>query len=227
MPPRAVAHERRGPRRAAPRPRRRAPARTRRRRPDRCGRAPWRERHRALGAPCPARRGRRRRRAAGACRAAWRHGDQGLTLVGRRARDHLELGRHPATESASAPVAMTAGLRDRAPVDVLEPVGAVPAEPDRSVAVDREAHPGAPAQTRRGPRRPAPPRRGARPRPAAQVARRRGRPSGRRWAPSSTCWKSQPPQRPGPAWGHGGATRSGDGRRISTASARRYEWSSR
>ena len=41
-----------------------------------------------------------------------------------------------------------------------------------------------------------------------------------RCAPSSTCWKSQPPQRPGPANGHGGGTRSGEARTISTASAR-------
>ena len=32
----------------------------------------------------------------------------------------------------------------------------------------------------------------------------------RRWAPTSTCWKSHPPHRPGPAWGHGGSTRSGE-----------------
>ncbi len=37
----------------------------------------------------------------------------------------------------------------------------------------------------------------------------------RRCAPSSTCWKSHPPQRPGPACGHGGSTRSGEGVRIS------------
>ena len=45
----------------------------------------------------------------------------------------------------------------------------------------------------------------------------------RRWAGPATCWKSQPPHRPGPAWGQTGATRSGDGSRTSTASARRNE----
>ncbi len=42
-------------------------------------------------------------------------------------------------------------MRDRATVEVLEPVGAVLVEPDGSVAVDREAHPGAPAQTLEAP----------------------------------------------------------------------------
>ena len=37
----------------------------------------------------------------------------------------------------------------------------------------------------------------------------------------ATCWKSQPPQRPGPAYGHGGATRSGEGSSTSTASPAR------
>ena len=32
-----------------------------------------------------------------------------------------------------------------------------------------------------------------------------------RWYARSTCWKSQPPQRPGPAYGHGGSTRCGRG----------------
>ena len=41
-----------------------------------------------------------------------------------------------------------------------------------------------------------------------------------RWAGSAACCQSQPPQPPGSACGHGGSTRSGDGFRISTASAR-------
>ena len=45
----------------------------------------------------------------------------------------------------------------------------------------------------------------------------------RRCAPCSTCWKSQPPHRPGPAWGHGGGMRSTEAVKISTASARRKE----
>ena len=43
----------------------------------------------------------------------------------------------------------------------------------------------------------------------------------RRWAVRRTCWKSHPPHRPGPACGHTGGTRSGDGTSTSTASARR------
>ena len=41
-----------------------------------------------------------------------------------------------------------------------------------------------------------------------------------RCAGSEACCQSQPPQPPGRAFGHGGATRSADGWRISTASAR-------
>ena len=41
-----------------------------------------------------------------------------------------------------------------------------------------------------------------------------------RWAGSAACCQSQPPQPPGTACGHGGSTRSGDGFRMSTASAR-------
>ncbi len=50
----------------------------------------------------------------------------------------------------------------------------------------------------------------ARARPGAPAARLIRNAFRRRWAPTSTCWKSQPPQRPGPACGHGGSTRSGD-----------------
>ena len=38
---------------------------------------------------------------------------------------------------------------------------------------------------------------------------------------TEACCRSQPPHRPGRAHGHGGSTRSADGTRISTASARR------
>ena len=38
--------------------------------------------------------------------------------------------------------------------------------------------------------------------------------------PASTCCQSQPPQRPGPLYGHGRSTRSGEASRTSTASAR-------
>ncbi len=41
-----------------------------------------------------------------------------------------------------------------------------------------------------------------------------------RWAGSVACCQSQPPQAPGPAYGQGGSTRSGEGVRTSTASAR-------
>jgi hypothetical protein len=41
-----------------------------------------------------------------------------------------------------------------------------------------------------------------------------------RWAGNAACCQSQPPQRPGTACGQGASTRSGDGVRISTASAR-------
>ena len=41
-----------------------------------------------------------------------------------------------------------------------------------------------------------------------------------RWAGRLACCQSQPPQPPGRACGQGGGTRSGDGSRISTASAR-------
>src|SRR5215469_11308739 len=40
-----------------------------------------------------------------------------------------------------------------------------------------------------------------------------------RWAGRLACCQSQPPQPPGRAYGHGAVTRSGEGRRTSTASA--------
>ncbi|OPZ52165.1 MAG: hypothetical protein BWY91_02427 [bacterium ADurb.BinA028] len=46
-------------------------------------------------------------------------------------------------------------------------------------------------------------------------------PLSRRWAARSTCCQSHPPHPPGPAWRHTGSTRSADGERTSTASARR------
>ena len=46
--------------------------------------------------------------------------------------------------------------------------------------------------------------------PAGTAARGRRRPSASRCAGSATCWKSQPPQASGPAYGHGGSTRSGE-----------------
>src|SRR4051812_39138044 len=48
----------------------------------------------------------------------------------------------------------------------------------------------------------------------------------RRCSSSVTCWKSQPPQSPGPAYGHGASTRSGEATCTSTASARRNRPSS-
>ena len=43
-----------------------------------------------------------------------------------------------------------------------------------------------------------------------------------RWRGRATCCQSQPPHRPGRAYGHGGSTRSGEASSTSTASARRY-----
>ena len=95
-----------------------------------------------------------------------------------------------------------------------------PTVPSSSTA---KPHPGPPPQAvreRRAPPRP-PPRRS---RPASRESCSATRSSfSRRWAGRATCWKSHPPHRPGPAWGHGGATRSGDASSTSTASARRNE----
>ena len=52
----------------------------------------------------------------------------------------------PGHRTARAPVAGDRRAGDGALVDVLEPVGAVPAEAHRTAAVHRDAHPAAPAQ---------------------------------------------------------------------------------
>ena len=70
----------------------------------------------------------------------------------------------------------------------------------------------APRPGRAGGRRPA--------RRSARTARGRPRALSSRCAGADACCQSQPPHRPGPAYGHGGGTRSGDGVRISIASAR-------
>ena len=48
-------------------------------------------------------------------------------------------------------------------------------------------------------------------------------PSSARCVAGSTCWKSQPPHSPGPAYGHGASTRPGAASITSTASARRND----
>ena len=109
---------------------------------------------------------------------------------------------------------------DGAFVDVLQAVGAVAPEPDGAAAVHRHPDPAAVAQPVGVPGTGSTSTASSRParRSSCSAMRKALR---RRWAPISTCWKSQPPQRPGPAWGQGASTRSGEGVRISTASARR------
>ena len=103
-------------------------------------------------------------------------------------------------------------------------VRAVPAQPDAR----RPARPrtGCACASRAG-RRAAPRPRSAGPArpggPAARTARARRSSLSSRWAAASACCQSQPPQRPGPAYGHGGSTRSGAGSSTSTASAKQYE----
>ena len=126
--------------------------------------------------------------------------------------------------SPSTPRVLDAGRGDQAAVQQMKLVGAVLVEPDASGVVDREANPAPPPEPVR--RHPAPPR------PRRCDRRRRARRScsatrsafSVRCAGSATCCQSQPPQRPGPAWGQGGCTRSGEASMISTASARRYDF---
>ena len=85
--------------------------------------------------------------------------------------------------------------------------------PGPPLGVDRELDAGAPVEPVR--RRRAPARRRRRRRGAGQpvpAARATTSALSARCAGSATCWKSQPPQSPGPAYGHGGATRSGEAR---------------
>ena len=102
-------------------------------------------------------------------------------------------------------------------------VRAVRPQPGPALIVDLVAHPGPPVEPVArcsAVLTPPPPRRPSRSRPAAAAARPPPAVFSRRCAARSTCWKSQPPQSPGPAIGQRGSTRSGLGTRISTASAR-------
>ena len=121
------------------------------------------------------------------------------------------------------------GVRDPAAVDRHHVVGPVLAQADGPVAAERPLHPGPPAQARAR----------ALPAPTSSTVTSTSSPASRRscsattaalrprWAGSDACWKSQPPQRPGPANGQGGVTRSGEASSTSTASARRNRSPSR
>ncbi len=111
---------------------------------------------------------------------------------------------------------------ERAVPHRLELVRAVPVQPDLDRCGRRRTGPG--CASRAG-RRAAPrPRRGRpRCRRGGGTARARSRPSAARCAGPPACCQSQPPQRPGPACGHGGLTRSGEAASTSTASARQKD----
>ena len=221
-PPRRPARRpgRRAPPRPAPRPRRRAPARTRppthdtRRRRRWCARPPTAAgggRRRPPGPPPAA--------TAGACLG------RGFGLAS-DTRDSPVSGAtmtssssSPATVASNAPVSVTSAQAigqwsmcsswwERCRRNPSRPAGRRPGGPG-------SASPARPR--RRGPAPPPP----ARAMPATRWSCSATRAAlSRRCAASSTCWKSQPPQRPGPAYGQGGSTRSGEARRISVASAR-------
>ena len=111
--------------------------------------------------------------------------------------------RAPAHRTAPASTASTPVGGDGAHPYRLELVAAVAAQSHRPVAVHGERHPGAP---------PEPP---GRPSTSSTSTRRSMPPTrdscsatrsslSRRCAAGETCWKSQPPHRPGPAWGQSG-----------------------
>ena len=203
-----------------------------RRRRRRCGPA---RRPRARSGRCARRRRRARRRAAGGPSRRRRapvpmSGRRGADLAARRDRDHrLAPARSRSTTSSSvapghrtarAPVAVTAGLamgHSWTYSSRWERWRRNPTAPRPSTATRTRLRQPSPAAS---------PGTGststARSRPARRSSCSAMRKAfSRRCAPTSTCWKSQPPQRPGPACGQGGSTRSGEGVRISTASARR------
>ena len=163
-----------------------------------------------------------------ACRdvdaAPFRRGDDDQPLARGGCCDRLDhFGARPAVRLDADP--LDVGMRDQAPVDGLDLAAAMPVQPDDTVAAHGELDARTPAQRRPGcqdgahtvtaspaAERSTPPmRRSCSRRTSAFIRRCRA---------GVTCCQSQPPQRPGPAYGHGGTTRSGEAASTSTASAR-------
>ena len=215
-PPPGSRRRSRGPPSAAQQRHPRAPARRPGARCGRCARRRWRARPRAGGGPFPHDEAGADVGEAGRRPAPSRHGDD---RIGCRPV-MTSISEAPGHRTASAPLSVTAGLatgHSSTYSSRWERWRRNPTAPRPSTA----------ARTRL--RQPSPstsPATGSTSTDRSSPARRSSCSAmwnafRRRCAPGSTCWKSQPPHRPGPACGHGGPTRSGEGVRISTASARR------
>ena len=177
----------------------------------------WCSRCRARRRPATRSGGRRPRRLAAGAGAVREHASASLV-----AAHHLDAA-SAARRRASTAASPTSGDAERAVLDGLDLVRAVPVQPEPAVGVDGVGDPGAPAEQAAGQFLDPVEQSQRRGRPAGRTARARPRPSARAGPRPAACCQSQPPQRPGPACGHGGSTRSGDGASTSTASARQNE----